>query len=60
MSSIIKSWGSAYTPVVGGMSVPALLFAEWLDIDLFAVNGLQNGIDQVGKYGDRRTEYKIK
>jgi hypothetical protein len=44
------SEGNAHAPAIGKMSIPGLLFAEYLAIESFIVNGLQKGIDQVVKY----------
>jgi hypothetical protein len=41
--------GGSYPAMVGGMSIPGLLFPDSLDVGLFSVNGLQNGAYQVEK-----------
>jgi hypothetical protein len=48
--------GSAHAPMVGGMSIPGLLFAHNLAIGSFVVNGLQKGTDKVVKYGGKGTQ----
>jgi hypothetical protein len=42
--------------MVGGMSVPGLLFADYFAIGSVADNGLQKGTDQVVKYGGKGIE----
>jgi hypothetical protein len=48
--------GHLLRTMVGGMSVPGLLFADDLAIGSFAVNGIQKGIDQVVRYSGKGTE----
>jgi hypothetical protein len=47
---------SAYAPVVGGMSILGLFFADDLAMGLLAVNGLQNGTDEAVRCGGKGTD----
>jgi hypothetical protein len=55
------SEGNVHAPVMGKMSIPGLMFADYLGIGTFTFCGLQKGIDQMVKYyGDWNLKCNLK